>query len=80
MLYIYISSSKYFFIFSSLLYLATLSPLAGAPVLICPAFIATAKSAIKSSSVSPLLCEIIVENPFAFAVLTVSIVSERVPI
>ena len=38
---------------SSRLYLATLSLLQGAPVLICPAFTATARSAIKVSSVSP---------------------------
>ena len=38
----------------SWLYLAVRSPRLGAPVLICPAFVATARSAIVVSSVSPL--------------------------
>ena len=42
----------------SWLYLATRSERQGAPVLICPAFVATAMSAIVASSVSPERCEI----------------------
>ena len=42
---------------SSWLYLAVRSPRAGAPVLICPAPVATARSAMKVSSVSPERCE-----------------------
>ena len=38
---------------SSWLYFATLSDLDGAPVLICPHPVATARSAIVTSSVSP---------------------------
>ena len=45
---------------SSWLYLATRSERAGAPVLICPALTATARSAIVVSSVSPERCEITV--------------------
>jgi len=43
---------------SSRLYLATRSPRAGAPVLICPQPVPTARSAMKESSVSPERCEI----------------------
>jgi hypothetical protein len=43
---------------SSWLYLATRSDLAGAPVLICPQLVATARSAIVTSSVSPERCDI----------------------
>ena len=43
----------------SWLYFATRSLRAGAPVLICPQFVATARSAIVASSVSPLRCDII---------------------
>ena len=42
----------------SWLYLAVRSERAGAPVLICPQFVATAKSAIVVSSVSPERCDI----------------------
>ena len=42
---------------SSWLYFATLSDLDGAPVLICPHPVATARSAIVVSSVSPERCE-----------------------
>src|SRR5204863_508529 len=42
---------------SSWLYLAVRSPRDGAPDFICPAFVATARSAIVVSSVSPLRCE-----------------------
>ena len=38
--------------------MATRSERAGAPVLICPALVATAMSAIVASSVSPERCEI----------------------
>ena len=54
-------------IFNNLLYFATLSVLQGAPVFICPAFIATLKSAMLTSSVSPERCDIIVLYPFFFA-------------
>ncbi len=40
------------------MYFATRSERAGAPVLICPALVATARSAIVASSVSPERCEI----------------------
>src|SRR5262249_39895783 len=43
---------------SSWLYFATRSLRAGAPVLICPQFVATARSAMVASSVSPLRCDI----------------------
>src|SRR5690606_1773677 len=43
---------------SSRLYFATRSERDAEPVLICPAFTATARSAMKVSSVSPLRCEI----------------------
>ena len=46
---------RIFSISNSRLYLASLSPRQGAPVLICPAFNATARSAMKESLVSPLL-------------------------
>ena len=42
------------------LYFATLSDLANDPVFICDDWVATHKSAIKVSSVSPDLCETIV--------------------
>src|SRR6266540_7494089 len=45
---------------SSWLYFAVRSERAGAPVLICPAPVATARSAIVASSVSPERCEITV--------------------
>ena len=48
---------------SSWLYFATRSLRDGAPVLICPAFTATARSAIVVSSVSPERCEITVAYP-----------------
>ena len=51
------TSDKSFSIFNNLLYFATLSVLQGAPVFICPAFVATATSAKVVSSVSPLLCD-----------------------
>lgn len=45
------------------LYFATLSERQGAPDLICPASIPTAKSAMKVSSVSPDRCETITFHP-----------------
>ena len=42
---------------SSWLYLATRSLRAGAPVLICPQLVATARSAMVASSVSPERCD-----------------------
>ena len=62
------------------MYLAIRSVLDAEPVLICPAFVATAISAIVVSSVSPDLCEIIVLYPFSFASSIVSNVSVSVPI
>ena len=64
----------------SLLYLATLSVLHGAPVLICPAFVATATSASVVSSVSPLLCDTTAVYPFFLASSIASNVSVNVPI
>ena len=69
-----------FSIFNNLLYFATLSVLHGAPVFICPAFVATAISAIVVSSVSPLLCDIIAVYPFFLANSIASNVSVNVPI
>jgi hypothetical protein len=43
---------------SNWLYFATRSLRAGAPPLNCPQFVATARSAIVVSSVSPLRCDI----------------------
>ena len=60
--------------------MATLSVLDGAPVLICPALVATAKSAMVVSSVSPDLCDMIAVYPALFAVSTASKVSVIVPI
>ena len=66
--------------FNSLLYFATLSVLHGAPVLICPAFIATATSASVVSSVSPERCDTTAVYPFFFASSIASNVSVNVPI
>ena len=62
------------------LYFATLSDLAKEPVLIWFEFVPTAKSAIKVSSLSPDLWEIIVLYPIIWANLITSSVSETVPI
>ena len=62
------------------MYLATLSVLQGAPVLICPAFVATATSANVVSSVSPLLWETTAVYPFFLASSIASNVSVNVPI
>ena len=64
----------------SWLYFATRSLLHGAPVLICPAFIATARSAIKGSSVSPLLWLITALYALCCAISTASTASLTVPI
>ena len=52
----------------------------GAPVLICPAFVATARSAIVVSSVSPLRWLITTPNPERCASAIASTVSVSVPI
>ena len=62
------------------LYLATLSDLANDPVLIWFELVPTAKSAIKVSSLSPDLWEIIVLKPIIWANFITSSVSETVPI
>src|SRR6266540_1976731 len=64
----------------SWLYLATRSPRHGAPVLICPAPVATAKSAMKSSQVSPERWLMTVPYPAVRASRMQSSVSVRVPI
>ncbi len=58
----------------------TLSLLQGAPVLICPAFTATARSAINVSSVSPDRWDIMVLYPLLRAKSMAESVSVRVPI
>src|SRR5271156_224717 len=64
----------------SWLYLAMRSVRDAEPVLICPAPMATAKSAMKASSVSPERCEMM-EAYFALrAISTASIVSVTLPI
>ena len=65
---------------SKRLYFATRSPRLGAPVLMNPAFSATAKSAKDVSSVSPLRWETIAANPDFCASLIACIVSVTVPI
>ena len=62
------------------MYLATLSDLANDPVLIWEDIVATAKSAIKVSSVSPDRCEMIVLKFAFFANEITSKVSVKVPI
>ena len=62
------------------LYLATLSDLAKEPVFIWFEFVPTAKSAIKVSSLSPDLWEIIVLNPIIWANLITSKVSETLDV
>ena len=64
---------------SNLLYLFTLSPLAGAPVLIWVELVPTARSAINVSSVSPDLWLMIVSKLLFWASLIFSIVSLTVP-
>ena len=65
---------------SSWLYLATRSERAGAPVLIWPQLVATARSATKVSSVSPERCEITERYEARVAAAIVSRVSVKVPI
>ncbi len=65
---------------SSWLYFATRSLRAGAPVLIIPQLVATARSAIVASSVSPLRCDITDVSPWRRPSSTVSSVSVSVPI
>src|SRR5947208_146356 len=65
---------------SSWLYLAVRSPREGAPVLICPAFVATARSAIVVSSVSPERWLITTPYEACWAIRTTSRVSVSVPI
>ena len=67
-------------ILSNWLYFANLSDRAGAPVFNCPAFVATATSARKESSVSPDRWENKQVWPVFLAVSTVSSVSVSVPI
>ena len=62
------------------MYLATRSDLAKEPVLICVDCVATARSAIKVSSVSPDLWEITVLKLFFFASSMTFRVSVKVPI
>ncbi|CPU65606.1 Uncharacterised protein [Mycobacteroides abscessus] len=64
----------------SWLYLLMRSPRAGAPVLIWPAFVATDRSAIVVSSVSPERCDTIAVKPLRCASSTASSVSVSVPI
>src|SRR5213078_3867436 len=65
---------------SSWLYFATRSERAGAPVLICPQLVATARSAIVVSSVSPDRWLIMQRNPLRWARSTASNVSVSDPI
>src|SRR3954447_21926934 len=65
---------------SSWLYFAMRSLRDAEPVLICPAFVATARSAIVESSVSPERCEITERYPARFAISIASSVSLSVPI
>src|SRR4030095_3042446 len=67
-------------ILNNWLYLAILSNREADPVLICPVFSATARSAIFVSSVSPLRWLIIVVNELFFASSTELMVSLRLPI
>ena len=62
------------------LYLQILSLRDMLPVLICPAFKATARSAIVASSVSPERWDITLFHPAFLAIKIVSIVSDKEPI
>src|SRR5574342_488415 len=62
------------------LYFASLSPLQGAPALICPAAIPTARSAMKQSVVSPLLWLTITFQPAFLASWAAFSASVMVPI
>ena len=72
--------SNFSSILSNWLYLAILSDLDKEPVLICPEFVATARSDIKVFSVSPDLCEMIVSKPLSCASSIDLRVSVNVPI
>src|SRR3990167_2740008 len=78
--FFYVLQARDWYIFNNLLYLATRSPLAGAPNLTKSAPTATARSAIKSSFVSPERWEMMTVNAEFLAILTTSRVSLRVPI
>src|SRR5690625_6872904 len=65
---------------NSWLYLLTRSPRAGAPDLICPQFVATDRSAMVVSSVSPERWDIMDRKPARWARSTASKVSVSVPI
>ena len=62
------------------MYFDVLSLLAGAPVLICPASVPTAMSAIMESEVSPERWLMTVPYPAAFAIDMTNSVSVTVPI
>jgi len=62
------------------LYLASRSERAKEPVLIWPQLVATARSAIVASSVSPERCDITLVNPARWAISTALSVSDNVPI
>ena len=64
----------------SWLYFAIRSVRLAEPVLICPAPVATAKSAINESYVSPERCETIDVYPASAAIFMASSVSVNVPI
>ena len=64
----------------SWLYFSTLSPRQGAPVLIWPVPMATLRSAMKLSTVSPLRWEIMAVQPALRAISIAATVSVRVPI
>ena len=61
------------------LYLATRSLRDAEPVLICPAPVATARSAMNVSSVSPLRCEMIAPQPAARAARPLPVAAARRP-
>src|SRR5690349_17379322 len=65
---------------SNWLYFAIRSVRLADPVLICPAPVATARSAMNGSSVSPERCDTIDVYPAAAAIAIASRVSVRVPI
>lgn len=73
-------SPSYSSILNNWLYFASLSLLAGAPVLICPQPRATTKSAMKVSSVYPERWETIVPQLFYFPYNEASIASVNEPI
>src|SRR5262249_44662256 len=64
----------------SWLYFATRSERDAEPVLICPEPVATARSAMKATSLAPERCEMTAAQPARCAVATQSSVSVNVPI